>query len=34
MEFDDCEESAEISVSPVVGTKSIVPDDVKNYLFR
>lgn len=34
MEFDDCDESASISVSPVVSTKSVVPDDVKNYLFR
>lgn len=34
MEFDDCDESASISVSPVVSTKSFVPDDVKNYLFR
>lgn len=34
MEFDDCEESAAVSVSPVVSTKSVVPDDVKNYLFR
>lgn len=34
MEFDDCDESASISVSPVVSTTSVVPDDVKNYLFR
>lgn len=34
MEFDDCDESASISVSPVVSTKSDVPDDVNNYLFR
>lgn len=34
MEFDDCAESAAVSVSPVVSTKSVVPDDVKNYLFR
>lgn len=34
MEFDDCDESASISVSPVMSTKSVVPDDVKNYLFR
>lgn len=34
MEFDDCAEPAAVSVSPVVSTKSVVPDDVKNYLFR
>lgn len=34
MEFDDCAESAAVSVSPVVSTKSVVPDDVKHYLFR
>lgn len=34
MEFDDCDESASVFVSPVVSTKSVVPDDVKNFLFR
>lgn len=34
MEFDDCAESATVSVSPVVNNKSLVPDDVKDYLFR
>lgn len=34
MEFDDCAESAAVSVSPVVNNKSLVPDDVKDYLFR
>lgn len=33
MEFDDCDESDSVSVSPVVSTTSVVPDDVKNYLF-
>lgn len=34
MEFEDCDESASVFVSPVVSTKSVVPDDVKNFLFR
>lgn len=34
MEFDDCDESDSVSVSPVVSTTSVVPNDVKNYLFR
>lgn len=34
MEFDDCDESDSVFVSPVVSTTSVVPDDVKNYLFR
>lgn len=33
MEFDDCDES-DVFVSQIGNTKSILPDDVKNYLFR
>lgn len=34
MAFDDCDDSSSVSVLPIDNTKSILPDDVKNYLFR